>query len=1043
MTTTKAGFPAHHQQQQLLTKSLSDICSIPDESYSWEIPRRFSGYLKRLQLILNHFLRSPSENHSPSVQTALKGITSDLTKSSETLLLYKNKSKIYVLINCKSLCLSLQQSSISIAGWLALLDSTLLDNNPELHKKTSDLSTDLKQAQFKVTENEERVYCTLQKEGQVRQTSKAVQSAIIMDLARALGTEPENHGELEKQIKLLKNDIASSNSIVERRILMSLERIFDSWSIEPNHAAGGFDVDFEDDEQIQPFRNFICPLTKEVMKNPVVLESSQNYEKTAIKYWFERCIEDGRDPTCPVTGQVLKSLEQKPNIGLAGAIEEWVNRNVDIQIKSALQYLSEDPPQMDSMEGVLDNIYKVSEEHPSCRYKIRNAGVVFRIIRMLKNCSKSNGSNLRSKSLLVLLSMSKDEESKLKMLEEGMTKLAIRSLNIERSEKEREYAVKLLLEFSKDEAYCAKIASEKGALVLLSTMAGNLEYPTLSYLAEEVLKKVEKVEDNIQHLASAGRFEPLLSRLCEGRDDIKIEMASLVGKMDLTNTSKERIARQGAKILVDMLYKPEGRMESLQALYNLSTLDDNATILVDSGVLAPLTNILFNVEDDFNDLKELVVSIISNIVSKSGHWELASVSKEGFSLQSEAIVKRIIQLLPHASPKGQVQVLQILSGIASSPQASESVATHIASGGDVTMVLQFLGHPEAAHRLSAFKLVRILSEKVGPILATELRASNSFPLLKDKLLDTQDTDGERYEATCILANIPLTDDEVKTILGTNLIGWIVSALKEYNGSSSGKTLRSTSLLVEGLLGLLLHYAKSRDLTMFSTAQEYRLMTVFREQLSISLQPRVKQRAALGLKYLSEFGKTLNVSTDLEPKRSRGLFSSLTLCGKAPKIPPTCPIHCTACGDDSQFCLLKSNCIKPLVNLLDDEDTCVQINAVQALSTVLDDGSHSPKRAVDELEELGVVDKVIALFKDVRTGELQERTIWMVERILRLDSQNPRFSVDQTLVRALVEALKHGSANTKRHAQNALTNLKQLSGISGKISTQGQRPTNRQ
>lgn len=101
------------------------------------------------------------------------------------------------------------------------------------------------------------------------------------------------------------------------------------------------------------------------------------------------------------------------------------------------------------------------------------------------------------------------------MLGEGITRLAIHSL-IGSSEKEKEYAVKLLLEFSRDEAYCTKIASEKGALVLLSSMAGNLEHPALSNLAEEVLKQMERVEDNVQHLAAAGRFEPLLSRLCEG-----------------------------------------------------------------------------------------------------------------------------------------------------------------------------------------------------------------------------------------------------------------------------------------------------------------------------------------------------------------------------------------------------------------------------------------------------------------------------------------------------------------------------------------------
>lgn len=94
--------------------------------------------------------------------------------------------------------------------------------------------------------------------------------------------------------------------------------------------------------------------------------------------------------------------------------------------------------------------------------------------------------------------------------------MAIRSL-IGSSEKEKESAVKLLLEFSSDEAYCTKLASEKGALVLLSTMAGNLEHPALSNLAEEALKLMEKVEDNVQHLAAAGRFEPLLNRLREGK----------------------------------------------------------------------------------------------------------------------------------------------------------------------------------------------------------------------------------------------------------------------------------------------------------------------------------------------------------------------------------------------------------------------------------------------------------------------------------------------------------------------------------------------
>ncbi|RZC90718.1 hypothetical protein C5167_028551 [Papaver somniferum] len=1017
---------------------LSEICSVPDENYSWENPRRFSSYIKRLQLVLNQFLRSNTDqSFSASVLTALKGISGDLIKSSETLSSYRERSKIYVLINSEALRSSLQQRTVAIGGWLALLGSSVnLESNPDLHKKTIDLSRDMKLSQFPVTENEERVYCTLRKEADGRHTSKAVQSAIMMDLARALGTDNDNLSELQEQIKLLRNDVASSNSIAERRILNSLERIFNSWSLDPTIAAETFGLDCEEDTQIQPFKNFLCPLTKEVMKYPVVLESSQTYERSAIEYWFERCIGDGRDPTCPVTGKVLKSLEQKPNIGLAGAIEEWVNRNVDIQIKSAVECLDVEYPSggcplpVENIERVCDRIYKISEDHPSSRYKIRNEGVDVLIVKMLKKCSKNIRSHLRSKALMALVSVAKNDECKQVMLQEGATRLAIHSL-IGSSEKEKEYAVKLLLEFSNDESYCTSIASEKGALVLLSSMAGDLEHPSLCNLAEEVLKRLEKVDENVHPLAAAGRFEPLLSRLREGTEEVQIEMASMVGKMTLANNSKEQIARQGSKIFLDMLSKPEGKEPSLQCLCNLSSSEDNATILVDSGVLLAVVEILFQAEeDDKQHLKDIAASIAANIVSKPGHWELACVNDEGDSMQSESIVHNLLRILPLSSPKGEVAILHILHGIASSPQASESVATHIESGDGVATILQFLEHGEAEHRNYAFRLTRILSDRLGQVLVDELRASNSISLLKDKLLDTERSDSERSDSACILANLPLTEDEVQTVLGASLIKWIVTSLK-----SSEKTSRLTSSMIEGLLGLLLHFVRFPDANVLHAVREHRLMTVFKDQLC-SQQPRLRQRAALGLKYLSECGRTLVASTDFQPQPSTSFFSSIFFCGRASKVTQSCPIHSFACEDESQFCLFKGNCIRPLLDLLNDEDTSAQITAVEALSTLVYDTPSCSTRAADELERLGVSDAVIELFTEVRTGELQEKTIWMLERILRVESHAQRYAINQSLVRALVEAFKHGNTNTKRHAQDALTSLKQISGVSGKNSSQG-------
>ncbi|KAL1370116.1 hypothetical protein HN51_000427 [Arachis hypogaea] len=1022
--------------------SLSDLCAPPpDPRRPFHNPRCFSAFARRLQIVLDQLLLLLPPTPPLPVQTALKGIAGDLSKAAETVSLYENASKIFVLLNCKTLCSSLQEQTAAISGWLALLDSGI-EEFPELRKKVSDLSRDMKLAQFRVTENEERVLCALEKEGQGRDTSKAVQSAIMMDLARAFGVNPDDHAELLTQVNLFKDDALRSKSVLETRILASLERILKNWSVEPAIVTRNMDFDIEDDDDanapIMPFKNFLCPLTKEVMTDPVVvLESSQTYERTAVEYWFSRCIENGIDPICPVTGTVLKSLELKPNIGLAGAIEEWIGRVVEYQVKSAAQHLIEEPLSIDQVERALDNIYKVSEEHPTSRYVIRNAGIVVLIVTVLSKNSKTIGSRLRSKVLMTLLSIAKDEESRKIMLERGITRLAIHSL-IGNSEKEREYAVKLLSEFCNDEDCCVRIALEKGALVLLSSMAGNLEYPSLSNLAEEVLKKMERVEANVQCLAAAGRFEPLLSRLRDGSDGVKIEMASLVGRMTLTNGCKEQIARDGARVFVELLSNPEGMGPSLQALYNLSGLDDNAAILVESSVLPSLLEILFNEQDPSCEFKSLAASTIANIVSKPGHWELASADKKGNPMQSENIVFGLLGILNYVSSECQVTILRILCGITSSPQASESVAMQIMSGGSFRMVVPFLQHSEIEHRLLAFKLTRQLSEWCSQDLTNELRLSNTLTILEDKLLDNQSTNDERSEAAQILANLSLSEAEVKTLLGDNFVEWSVTTLKNQRRVTNARF--SHSGMQEGLLGLLLHYSKNLDQQTLNVITGNRLMSVFCEQLDYTSKPKVKRLAAIGLKNLSELGSLRNTDREfgVGQSSSSSLFCSylVFMCGKASNQPSTCPIHNIPCDNSTQLCLHKTNSIKPLVDLLSDNDTSVQVAAVDALSTLLlDYHSRSFKRTVDELEHLGVVDSVITLFTEVRSGELQEKTIWIIEKILRVENHSQRYALNQPLVRGLVEAFKHGNSNTRKHAQDALTLLKQLSGISGKESSQ--------
>ena len=61
-------------------------------------------------------------------------------------------------------------------------------------------------------------------------------------------------------------------------------------------------------------------------------------------------------------------------------------------------------------------------------------------------------------------------------------------------------------------------------------------------------------------------------------------------------------------------------------------------------------------------------------------------------------------------------------------------------------------HPEVQHRIYAFRLKRILSGTFGEDLANKLNLVDKLALFKDKLLDNQSTDGERFDVVGIMTH---------------------------------------------------------------------------------------------------------------------------------------------------------------------------------------------------------------------------------------------------------------------------------------------------
>jgi hypothetical protein len=70
---------------------------------------------------------------------------------------------------------------------------------------------------------------------------------------------------------------------------------------------------------VSPFvlDSFQCPLTMEVMRDPVITADGQTYERAEIERWFAK----GKI-TSPRTGAELLSTNLTPNIALRNAIRE-------------------------------------------------------------------------------------------------------------------------------------------------------------------------------------------------------------------------------------------------------------------------------------------------------------------------------------------------------------------------------------------------------------------------------------------------------------------------------------------------------------------------------------------------------------------------------------------------------------------------------------------------------------------------------------------------------------------------------------------------
>lgn len=173
---------------------------------------------------------------------------------------------------------------------------------------------------------------------------------------------------------------------------------------------------------------FLCPITLELMTDPVIVATGQTYERESIQKWL-----NSNHRTCPKTGQVLDHLSLAPNYALRNLILQWCEKNnfelpkkdacvgsggsssaeLTEEISSLVQHLSSCQPEVRRV--AIMKIRMLSKENPDNRILIANVGGISPLVQLLYYPD----SKIQEHTVTALLNLSLDEANKRLIAREG------------------------------------------------------------------------------------------------------------------------------------------------------------------------------------------------------------------------------------------------------------------------------------------------------------------------------------------------------------------------------------------------------------------------------------------------------------------------------------------------------------------------------------------------------------------------------------------------------------------------------------------------
>ncbi|KAG2269874.1 hypothetical protein Bca4012_071987 [Brassica carinata] len=510
--------------------------------------RNARSLLRKIEIfvVLFEFL---AETRSPSSST-----TALLCLKEFYLLIYRSKILLEYVAQSSNLWLLLQNPSIS--GYFHDLSqeiSTLLDVFPV---SELDLSDDIREqiellrrqslkSRLYIDSNDESLRETFYsflytfENGEIPSPT-ALRTFFVEKLGFKDSNSYRNEIEfLEEQIVNHDGELEPASSVINgcvaitrysRFLLFGFEEDGLEWRIENHPKVGGGDTIVT-----QVPKDFVCPISLDLMTDPVIVSTGQTYDRTSIARW----IEEGHC-TCPKTGQTLIDSRIVPNRALKNLIVQWCTAS-GVAIES--EFVSDSS----TNEGFVSAL-------PTKAAVEANKATVSILIQFLADGSSEPAQTVAAREIRLLAKTGKDNRSFI--AEAGAIPHLRRLLKSENA-----------------------IAQENSVTAMLNL---SIYEKNKSLIMEE--------DDCLECIVSV-----LLSGLTvEAQENAAATLFSL----SAVHEYKKRIAFTDhcVEALSSLLRNgtPRGKKDAVTALYNLSTHPDNCGRMIEGGGVSSLVVALKN-----------------------------------------------------------------------------------------------------------------------------------------------------------------------------------------------------------------------------------------------------------------------------------------------------------------------------------------------------------------------------------------------------------------------------------------------------------------